>query len=239
MRADAPQPLIFNAWWPLAARTALAMGGVPAGAWPPTPEFLRFVLNPDGRGAHWCRPATEAVPAAPVAGDACAALVADALERATAQLAERFGPDLAAWRWDMAHRARFEHPLLRFLPFLGDWTRIEIGTGGDGETVNRGGMAGGGFAHVHGPGLRAVFDLSAPEGAAAVIGTGQSGNPLALLGGPDAGLGRTCAGWGLVAAPGARTGAERRRSAPGTGLRSASGTSPLLLRRRWPGRLCW
>lgn len=182
MRADAPQPLIFNAWWPLAARAALSMGGVPAGAWPPTPEFLRFVLNPDMRGAHWCRPSGEAAapdaPAGAAVSDACAALVSEALERATAQLVERFGPDPAAWRWDMAHRARFEHPLLRFLPVLRDWTRIEAPTGGDGETVNRGGMAGGGFAHVHGPGLRAVFDLSVPEGAAAVIGTGQSGHLL-------------------------------------------------------------
>jgi penicillin amidase len=181
MRADAPQPLIFNAWWPLAARAALAMGGVPAGAWPPTPEFLSFVLNPDMRGAHWCRPAGEPAPDAPSAqgiGDACAALVASALERATAQLTESFGPDPAAWRWGMAHRARFEHPLLRFLPVLGDWTRIEVPTGGDSDTINRGGMAGGGFAHVHGPGLRAVFDLSVPEGAEAVIGTGQSGHPL-------------------------------------------------------------
>jgi penicillin amidase len=185
MRRDAPQPLIFNAWWPLAARAALSAGGVPAGSWPATPEFLRFVLNLDGRGAHWCRPAGEQPaapgprgPAAPVLSDACAALVTGALERATAQLTESFGPDPAAWRWDRAHRARFEHPLLRFLPLLRDWTSIEAPTGGDGETVNRGGMAGGSFTHTHGPGLRAVFDLSVPEGAAAVIGTGQSGHPL-------------------------------------------------------------
>jgi penicillin amidase len=183
MRGNAPQPLIFNAWWPLAARTALANGGVPAGAWSPTPEFLRFVLNPDGRGAHWCRPAGERAapgpaPDAPRPGDACAGLVAGALEQAAASLAERFGPDPAAWRWSTAHRARFEHPLLRFVPLLRDWTRIEVPTGGDGETINRGGMAGGDFTHAHGPGLRAVFDLAAPEGASAVVGTGQSGNPL-------------------------------------------------------------
>ncbi|MBO1074446.1 penicillin acylase family protein [Roseomonas marmotae] len=186
MRGDAPQPLIFNAWWPLAARMALDRGGVPAGAWPSTPEFLTFVLGPQGRGAHWCQATGEADTSedrpvngrAPILTEACAALVAEALQQATARLLEQHGPDLNAWRWDQAHHARFEHPLLRFLPVLGRWTRVEIPTGGDDQTVNRGGMAGRGFAHVHGPGLRAVFDLSAPAGVAAVIGTGQSGHPL-------------------------------------------------------------
>jgi penicillin amidase len=67
--------------------------------------------------------------------------------------------------------------VLRMVPLLRDWTRIEAETGGDGETVNRG-SPGAGFAHVQGPGLRAVFDLAAPAGAAAVIATGQSGHPL-------------------------------------------------------------
>ncbi|MDJ0387098.1 penicillin acylase family protein [Roseomonas sp. E05] len=181
MAIDRPQPLIFNAWWRAAARLALANGGVPPGGWPVTPEFLRLVLRPDGAGAHWCRPRAEAgQPAAvpPFApGGACAMLAARALEAAVAELSGRFGPEPAAWRWGAAHEARFMHPLLRFLPVLGDWSTIAVPTPGDGETVNRGGL-GGNFAHVHGPGLRAVFDLSGPEGIWAVIGTGQSGNPL-------------------------------------------------------------
>jgi penicillin amidase len=186
MEPGMPQPLIFNAWWPQAARMALAAGGVPADGWPATPEFLRFVLHPDQRGAHWCRPIAEAgtaapdirAPDGPALTDACAALVATALEQSTAALVKQFGPDPDAWRWGDAHRARFEHPLLRFVPFLRDWTLVTAPTGGDDQTVNRGGMAAGSSAHVQGPGLRAVFDLAAPEGAFAVIGTGQSGNPL-------------------------------------------------------------
>lgn len=181
MAVDRPQPLIFNAWWPLAARAALANGGVPEGGWAATPEFLRHVLNPDGRGAAWCRPRRESgqPEGAPAftPGGACAALAATALEEAVAGLATRFGPDPAVWRWGAAHQARFEHPLLRFLPLLGRWSGIAVPTAGDGETVSRGGMRRG-FEHVHGPGLRAVFDLSSPDGAWAVIGTGQSGHPL-------------------------------------------------------------
>ncbi|MXP61997.1 penicillin acylase family protein [Roseomonas sp. M0104] len=191
MATDRPQPLIFNAWWRAAARLALAHGGVPEGAWPATAEFLRFVLRPDGAGAHWCRPRAEAgqpqaaPPFAP--GGACAALATQALEEAAAELVGRYGPEPAAWRWGEAHQARFTHPLLRFLPVLGEWSTIAVPTPGDGETVNRGGL-GAGFAHVHGPGLRAVFDLSGPEGVWAVIGTGQSGNPLSAHWGDQAPL---------------------------------------------------
>lgn len=191
MAVDRPQPLIFNAWWKLAARMALAHGGVPEGGWPPTAEFLRFVLHPDGRGAHWCRPAAEAGAPRPAPefapGGACAALAAAALTEAVEALVARFGPDPAAWRWGDAHEVRFEHPLLRFLPGLGGWTAIALPTPGDGETVNRGGMDGG-FRHVHGPGLRAVFDLATPDGAWAVIATGQSGHPLSRHWGDQAPL---------------------------------------------------
>jgi len=163
--ADRPEPLIFNAWVRELGRAALAAGGVPEGAWDASPEFLRFVLRPDGRGAHWCGPR------------GCPALAAAALEAATARLQARFGPDPAAWRWGAAHVARFEHPMLRFVPLLGALTRLEAETPGDGETINRGGLRAD-FANVHGPGLRAVFDLSSPTAALAVIATGQSGNPL-------------------------------------------------------------
>ncbi|EHM02162.1 penicillin amidase [Acetobacteraceae bacterium AT-5844] len=174
MSADLPQPLIFNAWWPAAARLALAAGGVPEGAWPATPEFLRFVLAEDGRGAHWCQPAGE--PATNT--DACAALSAKALEETVARLSESYGPDPASWRWGTAHQARFEHPLLRFIPVLRDWTRITTPRSGDGETVDRAETGPRSFTNTQGPGLRSVFDLASPQGAMAVIGTGQSGNPL-------------------------------------------------------------
>ena len=178
MAADMPQPLIFAAWWPIATRMALAAGGVPEGAWPVTPEFLRFVLAEDGRGAHWCRPVGEAPVSGAAAGDACGALVAKALEDATAQLVQAYGPDPSSWRWGTAHQAVFDHPLLRFVPLLGDWTRISVPRGGDGQTVDRGYTGSRDFTNTQGPGLRSVFDLASPQGAYGVIGTGQSGNPL-------------------------------------------------------------
>ena len=166
--ADLPQPLILNAWMEQLGRLALSGRGVPAGAWHVTPEFLRFLLALDGRGAWWCR------------GD-CAALATRALEEAVAGLQASYGPDPAAWRWGAAHVARFEHPLLRFVPGLGELLGLRVPTDGDDQTVNRGGYGGAGaapFAHVHGAGLRLVADLADAEGTRAVIATGQSGNPL-------------------------------------------------------------
>jgi penicillin amidase len=184
MAIDRPQPLVFNAWWPIAARMALANGGVPENGWPVMGEFLRFVLHPDGRGAHWCKPRGEAPPQPLPAfgqGGACTALVATALRQAVEELAPQHGPDPTAWRWGTAHQSRFEHPMLRFVPGLSDWTAISLPSPGDDQTVNRGGMAhgvAGDFRQVHGPGLRMVADLGSPDGIWAVIGTGQSGHPL-------------------------------------------------------------
>jgi penicillin amidase len=163
MRPELPQPLVFNAWMRELGRMALVAGGVPDGAWNAGPEFLRTLATSGGTG--WCGP------------EGCDALSARALEAAVAGLAPRFGPDPNAWRWSEAHRIRLEHPLLRFVPLLGDWLRIEAPTPGDGETINRGGMARD-FSHVHGPGLRIVMDLASPDGVAAAIATGQSGNPF-------------------------------------------------------------
>ncbi len=165
MDADRSQPLIFNAWVREAGRAALAAGGVPEGTWDPSPEFAAFVLNPDGRGAHWC------------GAEGCDALASGALERAVAGLSARLGSEPGSWRWGEVHVARFEHPLLRFVPVLGRLTTISVPTPGDGETVSRGGFRDG-FAHVHGAGLRLVADLASPDGVWAAIGTGQSGNPL-------------------------------------------------------------
>jgi penicillin amidase len=169
MRADAPQPLIFHAWLRAFRRLALEAGGAAAAEDAVGPEFLRFLLHPDGRGRAWC------------GEDLCAGLLARSLDHAVATLADQHGRDPAAWRWGAAHVARFEHPLLRFVPGINRLLRLEVETGGDGETIARGGYRDGGslpFAHVHGAGLRAVMDLGDPDGVLAMIATGQSGHPL-------------------------------------------------------------
>jgi penicillin amidase len=165
-RPALPQPLIFNAWLRTFGRLALAQGGVPEGAWTADGEFLSRLLAPDSPLAGpWC-------------GGDCGPLAARALVQAVAGLAATEGPDPAAWRWAGPHVARFEHPLLRFLPVLGPRSRLEAATGGDEWTVSRGGISREGFRHVHGAGLRLVADLADPDRTLAIIATGQSGHPL-------------------------------------------------------------
>jgi penicillin amidase len=175
MTSSRPQPLIFNAWIRAFGRAALLAGGVPDAVAQPSPEFLRLLLrNPERTATTWC---------GGVEGG-CAGLAARALTEAVTELSAIHGADPTAWRWGAAHVARFEHPLLRFLPGLGAMARLTAETGGDGETVFRGGFRGGdggaaeAFAHVHGAGLRIVMDLSGPDGIRAMIATGQSGHPL-------------------------------------------------------------
>jgi penicillin amidase len=163
MRADAPQPLIWSAFARRMPQLALRQAGAPDA--PAGPDFLRFLLT-DPAASWWCN------------AD-CRAMATLALTEAVGELTQRHGPDPAAWRWGALHAARFEHPLLRFVPGLNRLIRLEAPTGGDGETVHRGGFRGeGSWNAVHGAGVRLVSDLSSPDGGHAIIATGQSGNPM-------------------------------------------------------------
>ncbi|UPY35230.1 penicillin acylase family protein [Sediminicoccus sp. KRV36] len=165
MAAGLPQPLIWNAFarrMPLLALRQARVADAPARA-----EFLRFLLT-SAEAGWWC-------------GGDCRAMAALALAEAVAELATQFGPDPVAWRWGQAHQARFEHPLLRFIPGMNRVIGLSAAVSGDGETVQRQGLRGGGaepYQAMHGAGLRFVADLGGPETSFAIIGTGQSGHPL-------------------------------------------------------------
>ncbi|HET9017938.1 MAG TPA: penicillin acylase family protein [Acetobacteraceae bacterium] len=163
---DAPQPLIFTAWMQRLYAMLLDRIGVPpegATAVAPWPTFLPYALSP--AGAHWC-------------GGDCGPLLADSLAAAATDLARRFGPDPATWRWGAPHRVRFSHPILGRLPLIGTLTAIRIATPGDDETIDRGGAAEGSFADIHGPEFRGVYDLADLDRSLFVVAPGQSGNPF-------------------------------------------------------------
>lgn len=160
-----PEPLIWAAFSHRMPRLAVAQAGAPDA--PTSAEFLRFLLT-DPRGAWWC-------------GGDCRALAALALAEAVGDLVAQFGADPAQWRWGQAHQARFDHPLLRFVPVLNRLTGLAAQVGGDGHTVQRQSFRMAGpdpFAAVHGAGLRIAVDLADPDATEAIIGTGQSGHPL-------------------------------------------------------------
>jgi len=162
---DRPEPLIFNAWigrlWhdllaPTLGEDAAAFGAV-------RPAVLAGILTGHH---HWC-------------GDqGCERLAGASLDSAVADLARRYGADPRAWRWGAAHRAVFTNPVLAALPLPERLAAPAIATDGDDFTVNRGSFAPDTFTHLHGAGLRAIFDLAAPDDSGFVIATGQSGNAL-------------------------------------------------------------
>ena len=87
-----------------------------------------------------------------------------------------------SWQWSRAHRAPFRHLLFDRLPVLRDWLAMGVPTNGDIYTINRGawrsGQSGEPFAHVHGAGYRAIYDLADLTQSRFMVTPGQSGHPL-------------------------------------------------------------
>jgi penicillin amidase len=166
MAAARPEPLIFHATMRGFGQALLKRAAIPADGFAPSPEFLRPLLHGSDAAARWC------------GDDGCTPLLAATLTEAVAALAAQHGADPRQWRWGSAHVARFDHAMLRFIPYVRDWLGLAAAPGGDGETVARAAFRGGSFAAVHGAGFRGVMDLAAPDGAYAVIATGQSGHPF-------------------------------------------------------------
>lgn len=177
MARELPQPLIWTAWTRRFLEAVLATREIGPGDWRENSfEFLAFVLGP---GQHWC-------------GGDCARLRAEALARALADIAERFGDNPDAWRWGEAHQVRLVHPLPRLAPGLARFLQNAAApVAGDASTVLRAAPTSAGigmFDAVHGAGFRGVYDLADPSRSRFAVAGGQSGHAFsaassALLGG--------------------------------------------------------
>jgi penicillin amidase len=165
MRADSPQPLIFNAWMRAFVTEALRRNGFDPETAPVVDDFIPYLLGPgatQGAAAMWC-------------GGDCGPVLRDSLERAVAALSSAYGSDPSAWRWSVAHRAVFAHPI------LGRFGAFSIPVGGDSTSIDVAGFyladpSGTDFTAVHGPEFRAVFDLSNLDASLFVIAPGESGD---------------------------------------------------------------
>jgi penicillin amidase len=112
----------------------------------------------------------------------CQTQVNNAWHAAVDKLAVAYGPDPERWRWGEAHQALFRHRVFDAIPIVRDLLRDPIATDGDDTTINRAtpriDFRSVVFPDVHGPGLRALFDLADLDRSRFIIAGGQSGNPL-------------------------------------------------------------
>jgi penicillin amidase len=179
MSRDRPEPLIFHAWiWALNHLvTSDELGPNPGDRQRPDAGLLASILV---QHPEWCDNRGSEAP------EDCPTQIRAALTLALDDLSARFGENIDRWRWGAAHQARFPHPVLGRIPVLGGLFAFGAETDGSEETINRGGMRFNGppetrFEHIHGAGLRAVYDLSDLDNSRFMIATGQSGNPLSPL----------------------------------------------------------
>jgi penicillin amidase len=170
-----PEPLIFSAWFRELNRLIYGdeLGADLRAYWRPRPRFIKTIIEAD---RTWC----DDIATAPT--ETCPERIGEALAGAVDDLSAAYGTDPIEWRWGDAHVARFRHGVLSRVPGLGALGNILIPTDGDNFTVNRGTSrvadAAAPFAQIHGPGLRAIYDLGNLENSLFIQATGQSGNPL-------------------------------------------------------------
>ncbi|MGN6255089.1 MAG: penicillin acylase family protein [Solirubrobacterales bacterium] len=105
-------------------------------------------------------------------------LVLEALAGALDDLTDRFGPDLAGWRWGSVHEMEFPHPLGDANPLFDRLLNRRLRAGGAQETVSQ-------IAYdpndpynaVWAPSWRMVADPTDPDRSRWQTFTGQSGHP--------------------------------------------------------------
>lgn len=173
MDRDRPEPLVYSAWIVALTRAVAAdeLGPLFDAFRMPDPMFLRLVLTDR---QEWCDDVTTP------GRETCADTVAAALETALSGLTAKFGPDMPKWRWGAAHRALFVNRVLGRLPLLGPLADPRIETDGDDDTPNRGTYMAtdpaAPFTHVHGAGMRAIYDFADLDRSVFTLTPGESGN---------------------------------------------------------------
>ena len=175
MDRDRTEPLIYIAWLRELMRGLLAdeLGPAFEDYWKIRTEVLHRVLT---ERTAWCDVVTTDEP------ESCATVAGAALEVALQDLTDRYGEEMADWRWGEAHVAWMKNQVLGAIPVIGPWFEVKLPSGGGRETVKAGGFTVSDpdhpFAQNHGAGYRAVYDLAEPERSVFIQSTGQSGNPF-------------------------------------------------------------
>jgi len=169
MQADRPEPLIFIAWLRALNKHLYqpALGEQFETYWGITPIATEGVLT---NHQHWC------------GEGGCPAALQAALKDALDELGAQYGADMTAWRWGTAHPALFAHPIFHHLPILRQIFDRQVPADGGTDTVEAGafrfGNPDGPYTDMHGPALRAIYDLGDLDKSVFLTALGQSAHVL-------------------------------------------------------------
>jgi penicillin amidase len=141
--------------------------------WRADADFVELALS---QAPRWC----DDIRTIPV--ESCKWALSTALDRAVFGLTDQQGATPSDWCWGKLHVAPMKHQLLSLIPGLALLGNRSIQTSGGDHTLNRGQSRGGEddtpFAHIHGAGYRALYDLSNLNNSLFALAGGQSGNPF-------------------------------------------------------------
>ncbi|HEV2676894.1 MAG TPA: penicillin acylase family protein [Aliidongia sp.] len=169
MLADRPEPLVFIAWLKALNKHLYqpTLGPLFDRYWSMRPLATEGVLT---QHPQWCG----------LGG--CAAALQTSLKDALDELTQAYGTDMAGWRWGTAHPALFAHPIFHRLPVLRQIFDRRVPADGSADTVEAGAFnfsnPDGPYTDIHGPALRAIYDLSDLDNSVFLTALGQSAHVL-------------------------------------------------------------
>ncbi len=178
MDRQRPEPLIFSSWINEIQRL-IAEDELGANHKDMSGTRPRFIKNVLSANSIWCDDVTSEET------ETCEERLKDALNAAIANLVRLHGQDMTTWQWGDSHTTGFTPRIFNRLPLIGGWLGRTIATDGGNHTINRGtyilnitGLYPGAsdFPHVHGPTMRAIYDLASLDNSLFMITPGQSGN---------------------------------------------------------------
>lgn len=113
------------------------------------------------------------------AGAGWPGVMRDALAQALAELTQALGPDRGQWQWERRHAIRAVHPLVPFLPRLGDTLNPPaVPMAGDGDTLQAAGFTPAVGYHAQLVSVaRYTFDVGDWERSHWIVPFGVSGHP--------------------------------------------------------------
>ncbi|WP_419912940.1 penicillin acylase family protein [Hoeflea sp.] len=114
--------------------------------------------------------------------ESCADILATSLDRAIADLKERYGSDRDSWSWGAAHQSAGAHSPFSQIPVLKSIFDVKVDSPGGPFTLDRGSTRlrspDTPFINASGSSFRGIYDFDDLDKSTYIQTTGQSGNPF-------------------------------------------------------------